>query len=167
VTAVTDDPAAMADGLSEGPLIGVDLGTKTIGLAVSDTRRRIASPLETLRRGKFGVDAEKMRLIAESRGARGFVVGLPRNMDGSEGPRAQASRAFARHLSRALAMPVALWDERMSTMAVERTLIAADASRSRRAELVDKLAAAYILQGALDRIGCAMRGDDDERGEDR
>ncbi|MGF1659636.1 MAG: Holliday junction resolvase RuvX [Rubrimonas sp.] len=145
-------------------LIGVDLGTRTIGLAVSDARRCIASPLLTLARGKFTADVARMAEIAQARGAAGYVVGLPRNMDGSEGPRAQASRAFARRLAQVLDVPVALWDERLSTCAVERTLIAADASRKRRAELVDKMAAAYILQGALDRIGWAARAKDDERG---
>jgi putative Holliday junction resolvase len=158
VSLVGDDPVALDAALPQGaPLIGVDLGTRTIGLSISDARRRIASPLETLRRGKFSADAARMGAIAAARGAQGFVVGLPRNMDGSEGPRAQASRAFARNLARALDMPVALWDERMSTLAVERTLIEADASRRRRAELVDKMAAAYILQGALDRVLWAAR----------
>jgi putative Holliday junction resolvase len=153
---VLDSPADLAPLLAAGAaLVGIDLGTKTIGVAVSDARRTLATPLETLPRGKFGADAEKLRAIAAHRGAGGFVVGLPRNMDGTEGPRAQASRAFARNLSRALGLPVALWDERLSTAAVERALIEADASRRRRAEVVDRMAAAFILQGALDRLAHA------------
>lgn len=136
-----------------GALIGIDLGTKTIGLANSDAGRRIASPLSLIRRSKFTVDVESMfEQIAASEPA-GFVMGLPLNMDGSEGPRAQATRAFARNLSGHTDMPILLWDERLSTAAVERTLIEADRSRARRAELIDKMAATYILQGALDRLG--------------
>jgi putative Holliday junction resolvase len=148
---------AFAAALPPGrPLIGLDLGARTIGVAVSDVRRTIASPLETLaRERRFGADAARLRAIAEHRAVAGFVMGWPRNMDGTEGPRAQASRAFARNLARALGLPVALWDERLSTVAVERTLVAADSSRKRRAEVVDKLAAAFILQGALDRIARA------------
>jgi putative Holliday junction resolvase len=146
-------------GLAAGPLIGLDLGDKTIGVAVSDLRRTIATPLETLARGKFAADAAKLAAIAGGRGAQGFVLGLPRNMDGSEGPRAQSARAFARNLSRATTLPVALWDERLSTVAVERTLLDADASRRRRAQVVDKMAAAYILQGALDRMAFGVVGD--------
>lgn len=147
----------LAAGLAPGALIGLDLGTKTIGVAVSDPRRTLASPLETLPRKKFGADAGRLREIAEGRGATGFVMGLPRDMSGTEGPRAQASRAFARNLARALGLPVALWDERLSTVAVERALIAADASRRKRAEVVDRMAAAFILQGALDRMAYAAR----------
>lgn len=156
MSVVHEGPLEMlAAGLAAGPLLGLDLGTKTIGVATSDTRRQIATPVETLPRGKFGADAAKLTALAEGRAARGFVIGLPRNMDGSEGPRAQAARAFARNLARATGLPVALWDERLSTVAVERALLEADASRRRRAEVVDKMAAAYILQGALDRIGWA------------
>jgi putative Holliday junction resolvase len=160
VSAVADDLPAFAAGLPPGrPLIGLDLGERTIGVAVSDVRRSIASPLETLARAKkFGADAAALGAIAAGRDAAGFVMGWPKNMDGSEGARAQASRAFARSLARALGLPVALWDERLSTVAVERTLLAADSSRKRRAEVVDKMAAAYILQGALDRIAHAARG---------
>ncbi len=132
--------------------MGVDLGTKTIGLAISDIRRQIASPLTTLRRTKFAGDAQEMLRLAEARGVVAIVVGLPFNMDGSEGPRAQATRAFARNLASLTKLPIVFWDERLSTAAVTRTLIEADRSRARRAELVDKLAAAYILQGALDRL---------------
>ncbi|HCO90516.1 MAG TPA: Holliday junction resolvase RuvX [Alphaproteobacteria bacterium] len=133
-------------------LLGIDLGTKTVGLALSDPGRMIASPMQTLKRGKFSRDAEEIARIITEQGVGGFVIGLPVNMDGSEGPRCQSARAFARNLARHFGLPVALWDERLSTAAVTRTLIAADASRTRRAELVDKMAAAYILQGALDRL---------------
>ena len=133
-------------------LLGLDLGTKTIGLAMSDVERSLATPLETIQRGKFTKDAERIRSHVERYKVGGFVVGLPVNMDGSEGPRAQATRAFMRNLARVLPLPVAFWDERLSTAAVQRALIEADASRARRAEVVDRMAAAYILQGTLDRI---------------
>ncbi len=134
-------------------LIGVDLGEKTIGLALSDTRRTIASPLQTLKRTKFRPDAERLLAIAKLHDVGALVIGLPRNMDGSEGPRAQATRAFVRNLAPLTALAIAFWDERLSTAAVTRTLLEADTSRKRRAALVDKMAAAYILQGALDRLG--------------
>ncbi|WP_339832671.1 Holliday junction resolvase RuvX [uncultured Parvibaculum sp.] len=133
-------------------LIGVDLGTKTIGLALSDVSLSIASPLETIKRTKFAADAARLLALAAEHDAGGLVVGLPLNMDGSEGPRVQSTRAFIRNLEKLTGLPIAFWDERMSTMAVTRTLLDADASRARRAELVDKMAAAYILQGALDRL---------------
>jgi len=133
-------------------LIGVDLGEKTIGLALSDVGRTIASPLETLKRTKFRADAERLLALAARHGAGGIVMGLPRNMDGSEGPRAQSTRAFVRNLAPLTELAVSFWDERLSTAAVTRTLLEADASRARRKELVDKMAAAYILQGALDRL---------------
>jgi putative Holliday junction resolvase len=135
-----------------GPLLGLDLGEKTIGLALSDTRRQIASPLLTIRRTRFRADAAALLAEAKRHAVVGLVIGLPLNMDGSEGPRAQATRAFARNLAPLTPLPIAFWDERLSTAAVTRTLIDADASRARRAALVDKLAAAYILQGALDRL---------------
>jgi putative Holliday junction resolvase len=134
------------------PLIGLDLGAKTIGLALSDVGRRIASPLLTIRRGRFQADAAALLAQAATHDATGFVLGLPLNMDGSEGPRAQATRAFARNLAPLTDLPLMFWDERLSTAAVTRTLLDADASRRRRGQLVDKLAAAYILQGALDRL---------------
>lgn len=137
----------------ERRLIGVDLGEKTIGLALSDTRRIIASPLETLRRTKFHPDAEKLMAIARRHDAGALVIGLPFNMDGSEGPRVQSTRAFVRNLMPLTELAIAFWDERLSTAAVTRTLLEADASRARRAAVVDKMAAAYILQGALDRLG--------------
>jgi putative Holliday junction resolvase len=132
------------------PVLGVDLGTKTIGVAVSDMTRRIASPRETIRRRKFSEDARDLLKIADEAKAGLLVIGLPLNMDGTEGPRAQSTRAFARNLAKLTRIPIVFWDERLSTAAVERMLIDADASRARRAEIVDKLAAAYILQAALD-----------------
>lgn len=135
-----------------GKLLGLDLGTKTIGVAVSDGLRYTATPLETIARTKFTADAARLlALIAENQ-AVGLVLGLPLNMDGSEGPRAQSTRAFARNLAQKLPLPIAFWDERLSTSAVTRMLIEADTRRDRRAEVVDKLAASYILQGALDRL---------------
>ena len=134
-------------------LFGLDLGEKTIGIALSDARRTIASPLETLKRSKFQPDAGRLLQLARLHGVGGFVIGLPRNMDGSEGAAAQSARAFGRNLAALTDLPIAFWDERLSTAAVTRTLIEADTSRKRRAALVDKLAAAYILQGALDRLG--------------
>ena len=133
-----------------GPLFGLDLGTKTIGIAVADGTQMIASPLETIFRKKFKGDAAKLIAMCEVNKVVGIVLGLPMNMDGSEGPRCQATRAFARNMAELTDIPIVFWDERLSTAAVERTLIAADASRARRAQVVDKMAAAYILQGYLD-----------------
>jgi putative pre-16S rRNA nuclease len=133
-------------------LLGLDVGTKTVGLALSDVTRTIATPYETLRRGKFTADAKTIAAIVDKQGVGGLVIGLPFNLDGSEGPRAQSTRAFARNLAVHVAVPMAFWDERLSTAAVERHLIEANASRKRRAEVVDRMAAAYILQGALDRM---------------
>ena len=135
-----------------GALIGLDLGSKTIGVATSDPDRRVATPVETITRKKFAIDAACLLALAAERNATGFVLGLPVNMDGSEGPRAQSTRAFARNLARLTDLPIALWDERLSTAAVERALIAADATRARRAKVIDQHAAAFILQGALDRL---------------
>jgi putative Holliday junction resolvase len=134
------------------PVLGLDLGTKTIGIALSDITRRIASPLETISRTKFTADAERLLALAGQHKVTLFVLGLPLNMDGSEGPRAQSTRAFARNLSRLTPIPIIFWDERLSTAAVERMLIEADRSRRKRAEIIDKLAAAYILQSALDSL---------------
>jgi putative Holliday junction resolvase len=142
---------------AQGSLLGLDLGTKTLGVAVSDPRWTVASPLETIVRRKFTLDADRLMEIAASRTAVGFVLGLPINMDGTEGPRAQATRAFARSLAGRTPLPIMFWDERLSTAAVERMLISFDTSRKRRAEIVDKLAAAYILQGALDRLAVLRR----------
>ena len=149
----TDLAAFMAALPPAGALIGLDLGSKTIGLALSDTRRRIASPLFTIARTKFTADAQHLLDAVSEHAVAGLVLGLPLNMDGSEGPRVQATRAFARNLGRLTGLPILFWDERLSTAAVTRTLIDADASRKRRGEVVDKMAAAYILQGALDRMG--------------
>ena len=134
------------------PLIGLDLGTATIGLAVSDTFWGVATPLETIRRKKFGIDAERLLNIMRDRDVGGLVLGLPRNMDGSEGPRCQSTRAFARNLGRLWDGPITFWDERLSTVAAEKALLEADTSRKRRAEVIDHVAAGYILQGLLDRV---------------
>lgn len=135
-----------------GKILGLDLGTKTIGVAVSDAMRYSASPLETIKRTKFTQDAERIvQLVAENQ-IVALVLGLPLNMDGSEGPRVQSTRAFARNLAQKIDLPIAFWDERLSTSAVTRMMIEADLRRDRRAEVVDKLAASYILQGALDRL---------------
>jgi len=134
-----------------GRLLGLDVGTRTIGLALCDAGWTIATPADLLRRGKFAADLERLRKFAEAQSVRGLVLGLPLNMDGSDSPRTQSVRAFARNLQ-PMGLPILLWDERWSTQAVTRTLIDADASRARRAELVDKMAAAYILQGALDAL---------------
>lgn len=135
-----------------GALLGLDLGEKTIGVASCDPDRRVATPVETIRRVKFAADAERLAALAKSRAVVGLVLGLPLNMDGSEGPRAQSARAFARNLARILPIPVAFWDERLSTVAMERELIALDVSRARRAQKIDESAAAFILQGAIDRM---------------
>jgi putative Holliday junction resolvase len=137
---------------ARGGLIGLDLGTKTIGVAASDPDRRLAAGVETIARKTFTADSDRILQLAAERRSVGFVLGLPLNMDGSEGPRAQSTRSFARNLAKRTALPIALWDERLSTVAVERELIAADASRAKRAAVIDQHAAAFILQGALDRL---------------
>jgi putative holliday junction resolvase len=133
-------------------LMGLDLGTKMIGIALSDVTRQIATPFETIRRTKFNADAARLLNLAAREMVAGIILGLPVNMDGSEGPRAQSTRAFARNFAKLSPLPVIFWDERLSTAAVERMLIEANRSRGRRGEIVDKLAAAYILQSALDRL---------------
>jgi putative Holliday junction resolvase len=135
-----------------GALIGLDLGTKTIGVASSDPDRRLAAGVETIARKNFSADAARLLVLAAERQAAAFVLGLPVNMDGTEGPRAQSTRAFARNLARLTQLPIALWDERLSTAAVERELIAANVTRARRAKVIDQHAAVFILQGALDRL---------------
>jgi putative Holliday junction resolvase len=155
---MANDPALpiedfMATVAANTRLIGLDLGTKTIGLALSDLGRGIASPMDTIKRKKFTLDAEKLLEICARQQVGGMVLGLPLNMDGSEGPRVQATRAFARNLSQKTDLPITYWDERLSTAAVTRTLLEADSSRAKRAEAVDKMAAAFILQGFLDRLG--------------
>lgn len=133
-------------------IVGLDLGTKTIGVAVSDSFRGVASPLETIKRKKFTLDAEQLIAILKNRDVAGVILGLPLNMDGSEGPRSQATRAFARNLSKLWEGPISFWDERLSTVAAEKALLEADATRKRRAEVIDNIAASFILQGALDRM---------------
>ncbi len=133
-------------------IAGLDLGTKTIGVAVSDGLRSVATPLETVKRKKFGLDAEAVLAILVKRDIAGLILGLPRNMDGSEGPRCQSTRAFARNFSALWDRPIGFWDERLSTVAAERALLEADTTRKRRAEVIDHVAASYILQGALDRL---------------
>lgn len=150
--AITDDPQIFFNASQTGRLIGIDAGTKTLGLAISDVSRSVATPLETLRRRKFSVDVVQLLKTAEDHAAAGWVLGLPLNMDGSSGPRAQATQAFARNLSAHSTLPILLWDERLSTVAAERALLEADASRRRRHDVIDKVAAGIILQGALDRL---------------
>jgi putative holliday junction resolvase len=150
VVSLTEAAALLPE---RGALIGLDLGTKTVGVAASDPDRRLAAPVETIARKRFSDDAARILELAGERRAAGFVLGLPINMDGTEGPRAQATRAFARNLAKLTELPIALWDERLSTAAVERALIEAHVSRSKRKAVIDQHAAAYILQGALDRLG--------------
>ncbi len=138
-------------------LVGLDLGTKTIGVSVSDGLLSVASPLETIKRTKYTADAARLEQIIDARDIGGIVLGLPFNMDGSEGPRCQSTRAFARNFARQSELPITYWDERLSTVAAERALLEADASRRRRAEVIDNVAAAYILQGALDRLSHIRR----------
>ena len=140
-----------------GVLIGLDLGTKTVGVAASDPDRRLAMAVETIIRKSFTTDAARILALADERAATGFVLGLPINMDGTEGPRAQSTRAFARNFSRLTDLPIGLWDERLSTAAVERELIANDVSRAKRAKVIDEHAAIFILQGALDRLAVLNR----------
>jgi putative holliday junction resolvase len=142
---------------ARGGLIGLDLGTKTIGVAASDPDRRLATAVETVARKAFQADAARLLALAAERNAAGFVLGLPLNMDASEGPRAQSTRAFARNFARLTELPIALWDERLSTAAVERELIANDASRAKRAAVIDQHAAIFILQGALDFLRLAKK----------
>jgi putative Holliday junction resolvase len=149
----TEDQKEFRDATPEsGRLIGIDAGTKTLGLALSDVRRMIASPLETIRRTKFKADAERLLSLVAEHNVIGLVLGLPLNLDGSEGPRAQATRALARNLNKLSPLPILLWDERLTTAEAQRMLIDADQTRKRRAEVIDKLAATIILQSALDRF---------------
>lgn len=133
-------------------LMGLDLGTKTIGVALSDSFQTVATPMETVKRKKFGIDAARLLEIIDQRSVGAIVLGLPRNMDGTEGPRCQSTRAFARNLSQLTPIPICFWDERLSTVAAERALLEADTTRKRRSEVIDHVAASYILQGALDRM---------------
>ena len=147
--AIKDLSLLLARGIR---LLGLDVGTKTIGMALSDVTRTVATPFDTIRRTKFAADAKAIREVVEKNQVGALVLGLPLNLDGSEGPRAQSTRAFARNLAIHVTVPIVFWDERLSTAAVERHLIEADASRKRRAEVVDRMAAAYILQGLLERL---------------
>lgn len=150
---IVETPEEFAAALPAfGAIAGLDLGTVTIGVAVSDGMRSIGTPLETIKRKKFGVDAAKLLELTTHRDITGLVLGLPRNMDGSEGPRCQATRAFARNLSKLTDLPITYWDERLSTVAAERALLEADTSRKKRANVIDHVAAGYILQGLLDRL---------------
>ena len=149
IIAIEDLPPLLA---RDARLLGLDVGTKTVGMALSDVSRSVATPFDTIRRTKFTADAKTIREVVEKNQIGALVIGLPLNLDGSEGPRAQSTRAFARNLAAHVMVPIVFWDERLSTAAVERQLIEADASRKRRAEVVDRMAAAYILQGALERL---------------
>ncbi len=150
---IFDDMAAFAAALPFGAaLAGLDLGTKTIGVAVSDRMLSVATPLETIKRRKFGQDAAALQVLLSAREIGGLVLGLPRNMDGSEGPRCQSTRAFARNFDHIHPLPITFWDERLSTVAAEKALLEADTTRKRRSEVIDHVAAGYILQGALDRL---------------
>jgi putative Holliday junction resolvase len=140
-------------------IAGLDLGDKTIGVAVSDLRRMVATPIQVIRREKFTLDAARLLALLTERGAAGIVLGLPLNMDGSTGPRVQATQAFARNLEKLTALPICYWDERLSTVAAERALLEADTSRKRRKEVIDQVAAGYILQGALDRLAHMARSE--------
>ena len=139
-------------------IAGLDLGTVTIGVAISDLRRQVATPVEVIRREKFTLDAARLLALLAARGAAGIVLGLPLNMDGSSGPRVQSTEAFARNLEKLTPLPIGFWDERLSTVAAERALLEADTSRKRRKEVIDQVAAGYILQGALDRMAYLQRG---------
>ena len=150
IEAIEDFAAALPQGCA---VFGLDFGEKTIGVAASDLRRSVASPILVIRRTKFTEDAKALLALVAERNIAGLILGLPRNMDGSEGPRAQATRAFARNLVRLTDLPIGYWDERLSTVAAERALLEADTSRKRRNEVIDQVAAGYILQGALDRMG--------------
>ncbi|THH38235.1 Holliday junction resolvase RuvX [Aliishimia ponticola] len=146
---IEDFVAALPQGAA---VAGIDLGTKTIGVAVSDRMLSVASPLETIKRKKFGIDAAALQALLAAREIGGIVLGLPRNMDGTEGPRCQSTRAFARNFDNLHSIPITFWDERLSTVAAEKALLEADTTRKRRAEVIDHVAAAYILQGLLDRL---------------
>jgi putative Holliday junction resolvase len=150
---IYEDVSEFASELhSNNSLIGLDLGTKTIGVAVSDTILSVATPIKTIKRKKFSADADQLLGIISIKNCCGVVIGLPKNMDGSEGPRAQSTRAFARNFSAKTQLPITFWDERLSTVAAEKALLEADTTRKRRAEVIDHVAAAYILQGFLDRL---------------
>ncbi|MCB1387859.1 MAG: Holliday junction resolvase RuvX [Rhodobacteraceae bacterium] len=157
MTVLAETDAFLAALPASGPLAGLDLGEKTIGVAVSDLRRRVATPVETVKRKKFTLDAARLLEIAKARGISGFVLGLPLNMDGTEGPRCQSTRAFARNLSGLTDLPIGFWDERLSTVAAERALLEFDTSRAKRSQVIDHVAAGFILQGLLDRMAAIGR----------
>ena len=155
---IAADIESFAAALSPNRAIaGLDLGTMTIGVALSDTRRQVATPIEVIRREKFTLDAARLLALLDQRGATGIVLGLPLNMDGSSGPRVQSTQAFARNLEKLTTLPICYWDERLSTVAAERALLEADTSRKRRKEVIDQVAAGFILQGALDRMAYLAR----------
>ena len=154
LTEISEFLAALPQGRA---ICGLDLGDKTIGIAVSDLRRSVATPIHTVRRVKFTTDAAELLAVLTERNIAGIILGLPLNMDGSPGPRVQSTQAFARNLTRLTDLPITFWDERLSTVAAERALLEADTSRKRRREVIDQIAASYILQGALDRLGYMAR----------
>ncbi len=155
---IAADIESFAAALSPNRAIaGLDLGTMTIGVALSDLRRQVATPIEVIRREKFTLDAARLLALLDQRGATGIVLGLPLNMDGSSGPRVQSTQAFARNLEKLTTLPICFWDERLSTVAAERALLEADTSRKRRKEVIDQVAAGFILQGALDRMAYLAR----------
>ena len=156
LTVIEDFAAALPPNRA---IAGLDLGDKTIGVAISDLRRMVATPVEVIRREKFTLDAARLLALLQARGAAGIILGLPLNMDGSSGPRVQATQAFARNLEKLTGLPIGFWDERLSTVAAERALLEADTSRKRRKEVIDQVAAGYILQGALDRMAHMARGE--------
>ena len=155
---ICPDIETLRNATPYGALMGLDLGEKTIGIAVSDTLRSVGTPLQTLKRTKFRANSKELLEIAADRQISGIILGLPLNMDGSEGPRCQSTRAFVRNLEALTDIPISFWDERLSTVAAERALLEADTSRARRAEVIDNVAAGYILQGVLDRLGYLARG---------
>ncbi len=154
---IHEDLTSLREAAPSGALMGLDLGTKTIGVAVTDTFRTVATPLKTVRRTKFSKDAQEITEIMADRSISGIILGLPRNMDGTEGPRAQSTRAFARNMANLVTCPISFWDERLSTVAAEKALLEADTSRKRRSEVIDHVAASFILQGALDRLSFLER----------
>jgi putative Holliday junction resolvase len=156
-TGIEDFAAALP---ANRAIAGLDLGDKTVGVAVSDLRRQVATPIQVIRREKFTLDAARLLALLSERGVQGIVLGLPLNMDGSIGPRVQATQAFARNLEKLTALPICYWDERLSTVAAERALLEADTSRKRRKEVIDQVAAGYILQGALDRLAHLARSEE-------
>jgi putative Holliday junction resolvase len=158
---LTDVPEFLATLPPNRAICGLDLGDKTIGFAVSDLRRQVATPVLVIRRVKFTEDAARLLALLAERQIAGIILGLPLNMDGSEGPRVQSTRAFARNLEKLTSLPISFWDERLSTVAAERALLEADTSRKRRSEVIDQVAAGYILQGALDRMGFMVRQGND------